>query len=144
MTMLENEHFYFRPFANNQLNSRLSVPYMDYKWQVKWSSNLDPFFPSKFIMIFKDKYLVIQGNGWWKLFDLDGKLLKSTGLGNSDIIIDEENNFVYSFDRFGFFDILNLTLMEQSNKVFVNGTSIGKEYFLPEKTIFYWLQVLRK
>ncbi len=142
--MPENKKLYYRPFANNQLNSRISSVFPEVKWEIKWKSALDPFLPSRFVLLYKDKYLILQGYGWWKLFDLNGELLQAEKLGDSDIVIDEINDMVYSFDGSGFFNAFNIPINNPAIKVFVNGTENRKRIFFAREDDYLLIASLEK
>jgi hypothetical protein len=125
----EDQSLYCRPFANSQLNSRLPVELTGNEWEIKWKSELDPFSPSKFILLLNDKYIIVQGIGCWRLFDTNGKMLSLSNSGDSDIVLDEVRNLLYSFDRSGFFETFNVPPDQPSFKVFTRGKGDRKRVF---------------
>jgi hypothetical protein len=92
---------YMRPFANEQLNSRVQQPLPAGSWAPRWQAELGYDLHPAFILLGGGRILV-QGLRQWRLFDGEGKPVASGDVGPSDVFLDAEHSLFYLADRHGF------------------------------------------
>ncbi len=120
---------YTRPYADNELNSRIPVIISDKLWEIKWQTAIDPFFPAQFILTAKDNF-IIQATDRWYLLDSEGELTGRDFIGNSDIVFDPEKDLFCYADRFGNIVAINLLSREKLFSMQVYGLEeVERKYF---------------
>ena len=107
-----SQDLYTRPYANDEINSRVPAVISDKLWEIKWQTEVDPFFPAKFILTAGDNF-IIQASGRWYLLNSEGELTGKDFIGNSDIVFDSERKLFYYADRFGQIAAVNLSSREK-------------------------------
>jgi len=90
-----------RPFANQQLNSRLTAALPDSDWEIMWLAELSEDMPAMFVFRAAGRVVVQQERGW-RLFDHRGELVTYGQRGEGHLAIDAENHLFYARDMSGF------------------------------------------
>ncbi len=92
---------FLRPFANDQINSRLASPLPNGPWsihrQTPLDSNLEPF-----ALLCTGDRILVQGRELWQMLDSEGKVLAFHRLGASDVHLDPELSLFYLADTSGY------------------------------------------
>lgn len=104
---------YTRPFANQQLNSRLLFELPDGFWEIRWQTDIHENYPPEFVLIAPGRILLQQHEGSWQLFDRNGEEISQGGRGEGDVTIDAANGLFYHCHHLGFVSVRDLATGEE-------------------------------
>ena len=90
-----------RPFANQQLNSRLAATAPDSSLEIMWQADLNEDLLSMFVLRAANR-VVVQQEGAWQLFDHKGEAVARGPHEAGYIVMDAANDLFYTCDPFGF------------------------------------------
>jgi len=110
---LQDVDVYTRPFANQQLNSRLIFELPDGIWEIRWQADIPENYPPEFVLIAPGRILLQQQEGSWQLFDRSGEAISQGGRGEGDITIDAANGLFYHCHHLGFVSVRDLATGEE-------------------------------
>lgn len=122
-TPASGKRAYYRPFANDEMNSRLIARLPAGEWRVRWQADLDSDSPASFVLADGDRILVQAFE--WRLFSLDGKPLAQDRMGLSPLAMDSPNGMFYFVDTDGY---LNGRRLNDGGKAFVTLLDFSDEY----------------
>ena len=97
-----------RPFANEQLNSRMPSVLPDAEWEIMWQSNLPDDMPAAFVLRGAGS-TVVHHQSSWRLLDQKGRFLARGPRESGYVVIDVENELFYVCHPFGFISARELS-----------------------------------
>jgi len=115
---------YFRPFANQQLNSRLAVALPETAWEIRWKAELGQGFLTTFVLQAVDRFMV-QQEGAWQLFNFEGANLGRGARGEGDVVVDPINRLFYFCDNSG---LITAGDLSNGNEKFAMFAYFGKGF----------------
>ena len=92
---------YLRPYANDQLNSRVVTALPQGPWALRWRVDLHPRFTPSFVLQGGDRVVVQAGE--LRLLDLDGGPIATGRVGGGPIVLDPDHGLFYRFLPGSFF-----------------------------------------
>jgi hypothetical protein len=91
---------YFRPFANEQRNSRVSRPLPPGNWKVLWQADLPLDAMPSFVLQASNRAMILGSSAWF-LYDRAARLITTVAVGPGDVVLDPDRLLFYHSDPSG-------------------------------------------
>ena|GEM_PF-1112563 len=98
---------YYRPFANDEQNSRLDIRLPDGTWAVQWNAELSPQQTPTYVLGSEDRIMVLSD--LWTLFDSNGKQIAEGQTAGGPLVLDPTHKLFYHILPSGYLSGVHLS-----------------------------------